>query len=189
MASPNVNQANTNMTLMTLPIQPQAKQSAAAVPNAAVVEASVGMGQIALLSPVGVGRAVLGSCVGLVLYEPNRRFAAMAHIVLPTSESRAGTPGKFVDTALLAMVDQLRGCGIEPKHLIAKMSGGASMFDSKGPFQIGQENVKAVHCQISQLKIRLVGEHVGGTRGRRIVFDCQSGEMLVEVLGSTPVTL
>ena len=155
----------------------------------AVAEASVGMGQIALLLPEGVGRAVLGSCVGLVLYEPSRRFAAMAHIVLPKSEGRDGASGKFVDTAIQEMIEKLRRHGIEPSRLIAKCSGGASMFASTGPFQIGQQNVDAVYLYLAATRIRLVGEHVGGTRGRRTTFDCRSGEMRVEVLGAASVTL
>lgn len=154
-----------------------------------VAEASVGMGQIALLSPEGIGRAVLGSCIGLVLFEPMRRFAAMAHIVLPSAEGREGGAGKFVDTAVPLMVDQLRRHGIEPSSLIAKCCGGASMFATSGPFQIGQQNVEAIRRQLATFRIRLAGEHVGGTRGRRTSFDCRTGEMLVEVLGAASVKL
>ena len=174
-------------TLMTP--TPRAVQPAADAAGPAVLDATVGMGQIALLMPEGIGRGVLGSCVGLALFDPSRRFAAVAHIVLPTSENRSGTPGKFADTAVEAMVAGLRRHGIEPLRLVAKLCGGASMFESKGPFQIGRQNIDAVYEQLATLRIRLAGEHVGGTRGRRMTFDCRTGEMLVEVLGAAPVTL
>jgi chemotaxis protein CheD len=155
----------------------------------AVVAASVGMGQIALLSPEGVGSAVLGSCVGLTLYDPNLRYATMAHIVLPSSDNRTGTAGKFADTAVDAMLEKLRRYGIEPSKVAAKLTGGASMFETKGPFQIGKQNVDAVVERLALLRIRIVGEHVGGTQGRRVTFDCRTGRMSVEVLGSSPITI
>jgi len=152
-------------------------------------EASVGMGQIALLTPEGVGRAVLGSCVGLVLYEPASRWAAMAHMVLPNSEGRSGPPGKFVDTAVAEMLQSLRRHGIDSAHLVAKFAGGSNMFDSQGPFQIGQQNVAAAAKHLGTHRIRVAGEHTGGTRGRRTTFHCRTGEFLIEVLGDSPVRL
>lgn len=118
----------------------------------AVAAASVGMGQIAILSPEGVGTAVLGSCVGLTLYDSNLRYAAMAHIVLPSSDNRTGGAGKFADTAVRAMVEKLRCFGIDPATLTAKLTGGASMFESKGPFQIGKQNIDAVVERLLQLR-------------------------------------
>lgn len=154
-----------------------------------VVDATVGMTQIALLAPEGVGRAILGSCVGLVLFDPQKRLAAMAHIVLPRSDGRVPIAGKFADTAVESMTDSLARVGASTARLVAKLAGGSNMFDSKGPFQIGQQNVEAVRGQLDRFRIRLLGEHVGGTRGRRTTFNCRTGDMLVEVLGDAPVTL
>lgn len=154
-----------------------------------VEEASVGMGQIAWLYSGGIGRSVLGSCVGLVLYDPVRRLAAKAHIVLPAADRRLGTPGKFADTAVAYMLERLRRRGCDPTKMVAKLAGGANMFVSKGPFQIGLQNIDAVHEQLEMRNIRLLGEHVGGKAGRRTTFDCRSGELTVEVLGAAPVVL
>ncbi|MCE9608343.1 MAG: chemotaxis protein CheD [Planctomycetia bacterium] len=177
------------MPTTTITPKPAAARSPGTAREEAVAAASVGMGQIALLSPDGVGTAVLGSCVGLTLYDPNLRYAAMAHIVLPSSDNRTGSAGKFADTALDAMVAKLRAHGIDPSRLTAKLTGGASMFESKGPFQIGKQNVDAVVERLAALRIRLLSEHVGGTHGRRVTFQCRTGSLLVEVLGSVPITI
>jgi len=170
-------------------LKPAAGRSASAMREEAVTTASVGMGQIAILSPEGVGTAVLGSCVGLTLYDPNLRFAAMAHIVLPSSDNRTGGVGKFADTAVEAMVTKLRSFGIDPAKLTAKLTGGASMFETKGPFQIGKQNIDAVLERLAACRIRLLSEHVGGTQGRRVTFQCRTGQLLVEVIGSTPIVI
>jgi len=177
------------MLTTTITPKPIAVRSPAATREEAVANASVGMGQIAILSPDGVGTAVLGSCVGLTLYDSNVRYAAMAHIVLPSSDNRTGGAGKFADTAIDAMVGKLRAYGIDPAKLTAKLTGGASMFESKGPFQIGKQNIDAVVERLAALRIRLLSEHVGGTHGRRVTFHCRTGSMLVEVIGSTPITI
>lgn len=155
----------------------------------AVASAAVGMGQIAILTPDGVGHAVLGSCVGLTLHDTKLGYAAIAHIVLPSSENRTGTVGKFADTAIDHMLEQLRALGAEPARLTAKLAGGASMFETKGPFQIGKQNVEAVLARLAAKRVRTGGEHVGGVTGRRITFECRTGRMLVEVLGADPIVL
>jgi chemotaxis protein CheD len=127
--------------------------------------------------------------VGLVLFEPRLRVGAIAHIVLPNSDGRAPATGKFVDTAVEAMVDGLQQLGAAPTRLVAKLAGGANMFDSKGPFQIGRQNIDAAYQQLAARRIRLLAEHVGGTRGRKATFDCRTGEFLVEVLGDAPAAL
>ena len=40
-------------------------------------------------------KLILGSCIGLALFHPGRKLAAMAHIVLPESARRAGRPASL----------------------------------------------------------------------------------------------
>lgn len=152
-------------------------------------EATVGMAQIALLERDETAKAVLGSCIGLVLYHPLRKAAAVAHIVLPRGENRPGPPGKFADTAIPHMVDQLLGKGISRAGLVAKLAGGANMFGSGGPIQIGKENQAAVKDILKQLRIPIAGEHVAGTKGRRITFDAATGTLQVDVAGEPSITI
>ncbi len=68
--------------------------------NTTTLETLVGMGQIAAGGPPQKMRAVVGSCIALALYHPRLKRGVMAHIVLPDSAGRDGTPGKFADTAI-----------------------------------------------------------------------------------------
>lgn len=167
------------------------------------------MGETALVRPDETARAMVGSCVGLVLYDPRCKLAAVAHIVLPASAERNGAPGKFADTAiphLLALLDEQ---GVRQEGVIAKMAGGAQMFggrpgssqdrdpatndnvfglsaDGVGPWQIGEANVHAVTNILAELAIPIQGRSVGGTKGRKLSFCCDSGEMTIEVAGQVP---
>ncbi len=146
-------------------------------------ETQVGMGQIAAGRAPERMRAVLGSCIGLVLYHPRLKTGVMAHIVLPDSAGRTGTPGKFADTAIPKMLAMLSDLGIPRHGLTARFAGGANMFGSTGPLQIGAANEAVVIELLRQSGLRVIGHEVGGVKGRRVTFDCASGEMTVELAG------
>jgi chemotaxis protein CheD len=160
-----------------------------APPVRRIAEANVGMAQIALVAQGEVARAVLGSCIGLVIYHEPKRTAAVAHIVLPQGQDRPGPAGKFADTAIPEMLAMLAACNISRVGLVAKLAGGANMFSSSGPLQIGRENHAMVTQLLHGLRIPVVSEHVGGKVGRRITFDSSSGQLQIEMAGSPSVTI
>jgi chemotaxis protein CheD len=149
----------------------------------------VGMGQIAVARAPGMFDTVLGSCIGLALYHRRLHVGALAHIVLPESAGREGSPGKFVDTALPHLLQLLAAQGANQAGLTAKIAGGASMFSASGPMQIGEANGAAVLKALAKLNIPVVGQHLGGPKGRRIEFDCTDGRLRVHIAGSPTVEI
>jgi chemotaxis protein CheD len=157
--------------------------------NNSATDTLVGMGQIAVGRAPDRMKAILGSCIGLVLYHARLQTAAMAHIVLPDSAGRPGAAGKFADTAIPEMLRLLRELETPSHGLTAKLAGGGNMFGSTGPLQIGDANAEAVARVLKSIGIVSVSREVGGTKGRRVVFDCASGEMTVECAGQPPRVL
>ena len=155
----------------------------------AATETLIGMGQITAGQASDRMKAVLGSCIGLAIYHPRIKAGAMAHIVLPDSAGRNGTPGKFADTAVPEMLTLLARLGTPAHGLTAKLAGGANMFGGSGPLQIGDSNARAVARALKNAGIRVAGQDIGGTKGRRVVFDCASGAMTVECAGQAARTL
>ncbi len=81
---------------------------------------------------------------------------------------------------MLAEFEKLgQGC----TGLIAKLVGGSNMFASKGPMQVGEENIVAAKEILNKFGIELTAEEVGGTKGRRVTFDPTTGELSIEVVG------
>jgi len=146
-------------------------------------EKLVGMGQIAVAGAPERLKAILGSCIGLVIYHPRLKTGVMAHIVLPDSAGRQGAAGKFGDTAVPEMLALLAQRGTPAHGLIAKFAGGANMFGSTGPLQIGDANNDAVMQALASAGVRIAGQDVGGNKGRRIVFDSATGELTIECAG------
>ena len=133
----------------------------------------------AILSSIG-----LGSCIGLVLYDPITKIGGLAHIMLPSMQSAKdkSKPGKFADSALRLVVKEMEGMGAHVRHLRAKVFGGANMFSSIADdscINIGERNLEAVREELGKKKIRIVAEEVGGKFGRTIFFDLKDGTVRV----------
>ncbi len=113
----------------------------------------------------------LGSCIGLTLYDPEQKTGAMVHIMLPESSGRTDRPGKYADTAIPILFDELTANGSKKKSLVAKMAGGATMFEAfSASMNIGQRNIDKVKSLLSEHNIRLVAEDTGGKMGRSVYF-------------------
>lgn len=163
--------------------------------------AAIGLARVALQSkPVGMGHivvgrgpdiltAVLGSCVAVALHCPRAGVGALAHIVLPDSVGRTGSPGKFADTAVPAMLAQLASIGIHPGELHARLVGGACMFGYETPLQVGAANAEAACRALAKAGIPVTAQDVGGSKGRRVALRCDNGTLLVEILGEVPRVL
>ncbi len=167
------------MMLSTMKEPNMASSTAVAAPQVT----SVGMGQAAAGGAPTCFTAVLGSCLGVALYHRRLHLGAMSHVVLPDSTGRDAHPAKFADTAIPHMLGLLKQQGAPAGSLVAKIAGGACMFGATGPMQIGLANAEAVRSILKTHRIPILAEDVGGTKGRRVVFDCSDGTLTVEIAG------
>ncbi len=123
----------------------------------------------------------LGSCIGLSLYDPNLRVGAMVHIMLPESGGRVDRPGKYADTAVPLLIRELVALGSKNRSLVAKIAGGACMFEYFGTgLNIGERNAEKVRVLLKECHIQLAAEDVGGKVGRSVTFlPADSGRMVI----------
>lgn len=142
----------------------------------------VGIAQMDVVkSPLTIRTSGLGSCVGVVIYDPSKSIAGLIHIMLPSSTlAKAGQVNiaKFADTGIPALVEELKKAGASMLRLKAKLAGGAQMFQfttSKDTMRIGPRNVEAVLEQLKKLSIPVLAQDTGGNSGRTIEFNPQTG--------------
>ncbi|MFA5269359.1 MAG: chemotaxis protein CheD [Methanoregula sp.] len=113
----------------------------------------------------------LGSCIGLTFYDDTVKVGAMVHIMLPDSAGRTERPGKYADTAIALLLKELTARGCKTRSLIAKMAGGACMFEYFGAnLNIGERNAEKVRAILKENNIKLAAEDVGGKVGRSVTF-------------------
>lgn len=129
----------------------------------------------------------LGSCVGICLYDPLIRLAALVHVMLPLNmETNRKSPLKYADTGIRETLRQMEAHGGMRPRIVAKMAGGARMFDVPGGGNlgnIGQRNIESAHMVLRKEGIRLLREDVGGTTARTLLFDTESGQACVRSFG------
>ena len=160
-------------------------------PAAPLLHHPVPMGQL-LVCPVPAILTVhgLGSCVAIFLYTARHRIGGMAHTLLPggSRSERERTPGKFVPSALEAMLRKFEDLGVEPAGLVAKITGGASMFAGAARERqpIGDRNVRAAVRALEEMEIPLVASDVGGTLGRTVRASTGDGTLEIRTLRQSP---
>ena len=131
----------------------------------------------------------LGSCVAIMLHDPTTKSGAMAHILLP-SKSLAhdvSNPAKFPESAVPLLVERLKALGADPRRLVAKLAGGASMFSqlmTPGTIQMGERNIVAARNALRRAEIPILREAVGGERGRTVRFHVQDGRAEIRSVGA-----
>ncbi|MGI5962454.1 MAG: chemotaxis protein CheD [Lawsonibacter sp.] len=135
----------------------------------------------------------LGSCVGICLYDPLIKLAALIHIMLPLNmEPGRKSTMKYADTGIRETLRQMEMWGAKRSRIVAKIAGGAKMFEipgSKSLGNIGQRNIESVHLILKQEGIRLLKEDVGGTTARTLQFDAATGQGLIRRVGKTDTIL
>ncbi|MBQ4232548.1 MAG: chemotaxis protein CheD [Lachnospiraceae bacterium] len=130
----------------------------------------------------------LGSCVGVVLYDRNKKICGMLHAMLPDStkirnnEHRA----KFVDTGLEDLIGLLEKEGVRRSSLVAKVAGGATMFNFSSGSEIsgiGTRNAEAVRTILKQYNIPIIADDTGKNYGRTVEFYPESGKFEIRAVG------
>jgi len=131
----------------------------------------------------------LGSCVAIMLHDPQTKTGAMAHVLLPsTSLARDLTNrAKFPETAVPLLIERLKVLGADPRRLVAKLAGGARMFSqlvTPGTIQMGERNVLASRAALRVAAIPVIREAVGGDRGRSVRFYVKDGRVEIRSVGA-----
>ncbi|WP_435360463.1 chemotaxis protein CheD [Haloarchaeobius sp. DFWS5] len=125
----------------------------------------------------------LGSCLAVALWDPDSNIGGLAHVMLPDGDAADGAdtqPGKYADTAIRAMLRRMVENGAAYTSVEAKIAGGSDMFQFESFGEgVGKRNVKAAKEELAKLGVPIVGEDVGGQRGRTVEFDVTTGVLSI----------
>lgn len=130
----------------------------------------------------------LGSCIGLTLYDPVTKVGGLVHYMLPDSTKLKNNSNiaKFGDTGIRELLKQTIAAGAVQRRLVAKIAGGACMFEVSGLSAVGNvgaRNAEAAKEILKELKIPLIAEDTGLNYGRTVELDCSSGDFIIKAVG------
>lgn len=136
----------------------------------------------------------LGSCVGICLYDPDKKIAGLAHIMLPLSKEAVGNAvdnrRRYADTGITELIQTMSLSGASPSRLVAKIAGGAQMFSTTSSvFNIGERNVAAVKKILAAYRIKIIAEQTGSNFGRTVFFYPEDGTMEIRAAARQTVRL
>ena len=159
------------------------------------MEIKVGMADLNVCeSPDSITTLGLGSCVGVVLYDPTTKKCGMVHVMLPDSKAITNNHNiaKFADTGIDECLRRLLAMGARRERLVAKIAGGAQMFSintNNAMLRVGDRNVEAVRNKLGDLKIPILAADTGNSYGRTVVFYPETGDYLIKAIGKEPRTI
>jgi chemotaxis protein CheD len=120
---------------------------------------------------------VLGSCVGVAMYDPQVQFGGLNHFMLPGSLGNQNfmmsETGKYGMFAMELLINQLIKMGARKNRLRAKVFGGGHVLqnDVGEDGGVPQSNIDFAFEYLETEQIPVQTSDVGGTVGRKIFLD------------------
>ena len=129
----------------------------------------------------------LGSCIGVIAYDPVARCGGILHLMLPeasVSPQKALTqPAMFADTGLPLFFKALVGLRAERSNIRLFVAGGASVMGGSDPFRIGERNTTVTNNFLNLNRLNVLKTDTGGSISRTVHLELSTG--LVNMI--TPV--
>ncbi|TGM56815.1 chemotaxis protein CheD [Leptospira vanthielii] len=134
-------------------------------------------------------RTLLGSCVSIVLWHPNRHLGGMCHYLLPSpADLHSEKTHKYGIDAVSFFLAEIKKHRSSPSEYYAKIFGGSNMFlheereilKDNSTSHVGTKNAEFAKKILRDNEIKIISEDVGGTLSRKIYFTVWDGEVWVE---------
>ncbi|HWA83049.1 MAG TPA: chemotaxis protein CheD [Fimbriimonadaceae bacterium] len=143
-----------------------------------VLQLNIGDVQVAR-SNVAI-RTVLGSCVGVCLYDPFVQAGGMNHFMLPGDDPEGPYSGRYGLQAMELLLNACMSLGALPSRLQIKVFGGADMLSmlSSG-LTVSQRNIRFIQRYLDNEGFSAVAMDLGGLCAREVYFLPDTGKTLV----------
>lgn len=126
---------------------------------------------------------ILGSCVAVCLFDPEKKIGGINHYMLPFWNGNGLASPKYGNIAIKKLIEKLNSFGCRTEDLQAKIFGGGEVVKTENNlFKIGERNIEIALNLLKESKIKVIGKSVGGTQGRKIRFNTQTGVVMMKLI-------
>jgi chemotaxis protein CheD len=145
----------------------------------------VGVGDLAVSNnaQMVLSTYALGSCIGVVAYDPGRKIGGLLHFMLPHSsiapDKAVKQPAMFADTGLTQFFKLLGGLKADRASLRLFVAGGASVISGQDNFRIGERNTQATLDFLGLHGFRVGQVDTGGIHNRTLHLEVASGTVTI----------
>jgi len=127
---------------------------------------------------------VLGSCIAVTMYSPEKCVGAICHAMLPNN-LKQNADLLYVDTAVHYLYRRMTeyGCLAD---LVIKLFGGAQVLagghSTATRKSVGEQNVIQAKITLEQLCLSITNTDIGGKLGRKLFFSIKTGDVYLRKL-------
>jgi chemotaxis protein CheD len=120
---------------------------------------------------------IVGSGVALCLWDSEHKIGGANHFILPEGPEDGVNATRYANVANPTLLKRMLDLGAHLNSLEARIFGGSlpGVTFSTGGDCLGDRNVHAVTHFLRLNGIRLIQSEVGGTHGRKLVFQTDDG--------------
>lgn len=133
----------------------------------------------------------LGSCLGLMVYDPIENVGGLLHAMLPLSKinlrKAEANPFMFVDTGVPELFRKVYDLGGQKARLIVKVAGCGQPLGNNEMFKIGERNYTILKKLLWKNNILLESEDIGGMISRTVHFDISTGQIVISSGGAKKI--
>ena len=147
----------------------------------------VGMGEVqAVRGEADFSCVGIGSGIVIAAYDSKQKVGACGHFLLPNAppEHNGSRPGKYVDTGIAQVMDEMMALGSSPKDMRVAMIGGARLFvngEEHLPGNLGVRNVEAAYRALAEFGVSCQAQEIGGQEGRTVTFSGRDGTVKIRM--------
>ncbi|MCB0218996.1 MAG: chemotaxis protein CheD [Chrysiogenetes bacterium] len=130
---------------------------------------------------------VLGSCVGILLYDAAAGIGGMNHFLMDGAPGSSDVnPLRYAEPAFETLVARMIIAGARERNLVAKVFGGAQLSPrpTLAHLRIGERNIAAARELLREQGITVKASALGGTVGRKVIMESHTGNVWVKELRS-----
>ncbi len=135
----------------------------------------------------------LGSCIGLVIYDPGVKVGGILHYMLPESsidkQKSETKPYMFADSGIPKLFKAAYRLGAVKQRMNIYTAGGAQILDQKGFFNIGNRNYMALKKIFFKNNVMIDQKNIGGNVNRTVRIEIATGDIYIKTSGSKEVKI
>jgi len=132
-------------------------------------------GEIALAKDGSRLVTVVGAGIAVCLWAPSTNVAAVAHFLEPRIDDPEHSFARYGNVAVPEVVRMVRE--EDPRGFVeAQLFGGAMEYPGD---KRGEQNLSMAEKVLKKRSIEISSRDVGGTKGRKVVFDGRTGQVAV----------
>ena len=121
----------------------------------------------------------IGSGIVFTVFDNEKKFGGASYFTKPYTNFLNASP-LFAKHSFLTLIKLMEKEGGKRKNFEIQIFGGAENKKIKGFIKnLAFENIKSAKKIVFEYNFKLAGEEIGGIKGRKIMFNTKTGEIII----------